>query len=91
MTQKERLRPSFCRVYCFGKNHETGKLILLMRHGFQSRRQIGMEYLEKRHIYSETGIPQSQFTMEAGYYLKLFSDCGYESINWNNKLLPDGA
>jgi hypothetical protein len=66
---------------------------------------IGMEYLEKRHIYSEKGIPQAQFTMEAGYYLKLFSDwrkmffvslgasalSGYETVNWDNKLLPDGA
>ena len=64
-----------------------------------------MEYLEKRHIYSEKGIPQTQFTMEAGYYLKLFSDWrkmffvslgasaqgGYETINWNEKLLPYGA
>jgi hypothetical protein len=62
---------------------------------------IGME----RHIYSEKGIPQAQFTMEAGYYLKLFSDWrkmffvslgasalgGYETVNWDNKLLPDGA
>ena len=66
---------------------------------------IGMEYLEKRHIYREKGIPQSQFTMEAGYYLKLFSDRrkmffvslgasalgGYETVNWNEKLLSDGA
>jgi hypothetical protein len=33
---------------------------------------VGMEYLEKRHIYNEKGIPQAQFTIEAGYYLKLF-------------------
>jgi hypothetical protein len=43
--------------------------------------------------------------MEAGYYLKLFSDRrkmffvslgasalgGYETVNWNEKLLPNGA
>jgi hypothetical protein len=69
------------------------------------RWMIGMEYLEKRHIYNEKGIPQAQFSMEAGYYLKLFSDrrkifsvslgasalAGYETVNWNEKLLPDGA
>jgi hypothetical protein len=66
---------------------------------------IGMECLETRPIYRETGIPQVQFTVEAGYCLKLFSDwrkmffvslgasalMGYETVNWNNKLLSDGA
>jgi hypothetical protein len=66
---------------------------------------FGAEYLEKRHPYKDTNIPQSQFTAEAGYYLKFLSDwsktfffslgasamAGYETINWNNKLLPDGA
>jgi hypothetical protein len=66
---------------------------------------FGAEYLEKRHSYKEISIPQSQFTVDAGYYLKFLSDprktfflsvgasamAGYESINWNDKLLPDGA
>jgi hypothetical protein len=66
---------------------------------------FGAEYLEKRHPYKEITIPQSQFTVDAGYYLKLFSDWrkmffvslgasalgGYETINWNEKFLPDGA
>jgi hypothetical protein len=66
---------------------------------------FGVEYLEKRHPYKEISIPQSQFTVDAGYYLKFLSDprktfflsvgasamAGYESVNWNDKLLPDGA
>ena len=66
---------------------------------------FGVEYLEKRHPYKDTNIPQSQFTVDAWYYLKFLSDwrktfflsfgasamAGYETVNWNNKLLPDGA
>jgi hypothetical protein len=65
----------------------------------------GLEYLEKRHPYKDINIPQSQFTVDAGYYLKFLSDrskafflslgasamAGYETVNWGNKLLPDGA
>ena len=66
---------------------------------------FGVEYLEKRHSYKNLNIPQSQFTVEGGYYLKFLSDwrktffvsigasavAGYETVNWNDKLLPDGA
>lgn len=66
---------------------------------------FGFEYLERRHPYRDIAIPQSQFTVDAGYYLKFLSDwrktffisagasamAGYETINWNNRLLPDGA
>ena len=66
---------------------------------------VGIEFLEKRHIYEDWNIPQAQITIDAGYYLKFYSDWrkmfflslgasamgGYETINWNNKLLPDGA
>jgi len=66
---------------------------------------FGAEYLEKRHTYKDINIPQSQITVDAGYYLKLLSDnrkmlflslgaslvAGYESVNWNKKLLSDGA
>ena len=66
---------------------------------------FGAEYLEKRHTYKDLTIPQSQITVDAGYYLKFLSDkrktffvslgasaiAGYETINWNVKLLPDGA
>ena len=66
---------------------------------------LGVEYLEKRHPYRDTNIPQSQFTVDAGYYLKFLSDrrktvfvsiggsavAGYETVNWNDKVLFDGA
>ena len=66
---------------------------------------FGAEYLEKRHPYRDWSIPQSQFTADAGYYYKFLSDSrktffasvgasvmgGYETINWNEKRLPDGA
>lgn len=66
---------------------------------------VGAEYLEKRHPYRELHIPQSQFTVDAGYYLKFLSDprktffasvgasavAGYETVNRNEKLLYDGA
>jgi len=66
---------------------------------------FGAEYLEKKYAYSNLKIPQSQFTLDAGYYRKFLSDskktffvsigasavAGYETVNWNDKLLPDGA
>lgn len=66
---------------------------------------FGVEYLEKRHPYKETTVPQAQFTVDAGYYLKFLSDprktfflsvgasamAGYETVNWNDKILFDGA
>jgi hypothetical protein len=66
---------------------------------------FGVEYLEKHHPYRNIQIPQSQFTADAGYYLKFLSDRrktfflslgasaigGYETVNRNDKLLPDGA
>ncbi|MDR1097697.1 MAG: conjugal transfer protein TraO [Tannerella sp.] len=66
---------------------------------------FGAEYLEKRYSYKNISIPQSQFTADAGYYLKFLSDwrktfflslgasamAGYETVNWNDKLLSDGA
>jgi len=66
---------------------------------------VGAEYLEKKYPYNELNIPQSQFTVDGGYYHKFLSDnrktffasvgasvmAGYETVNWNKKLLPDGA
>jgi hypothetical protein len=66
---------------------------------------FGAEYLQKKYPYKNMKIPQSQFTVDAGYYLKFLSDsrkavfvaigasvvAGYETINWDSKLLPDGA
>jgi len=67
--------------------------------------KFGLEYLEIKHPYENIIIPQSQFLVDAGYYLNLLSDphktffvsigasviAGYETINWNNKTLFDGS
>jgi hypothetical protein len=70
-----------------------------------NRLVFGAEYLERNYPYKELSLPQSQLTAEAGYYLKFFKACrntmffslgtsvlaGYETINWDKKLLFDGA
>ena len=66
---------------------------------------FGSEFLEKRYEYKYLSLPQSQITVEGGYYLEFLSNGsktvffslgasalgGYETINWNNKHLVDGA
>jgi len=66
----------------------------------------GGEYLQRNYGYGEdTAIPVAQFTAEGGYSQKLLTDArktlfiyggasalaGYESVNWDEKMLPDGA
>jgi len=67
--------------------------------------KFGFDYLEKRYPYKDISIPQAQFTVNAGYFLNVLSDAhktffvsvgvsaigGYETVNWDNKLLFDGA
>lgn len=66
---------------------------------------FGGEYLLKNKPYKEKKIPVAQFTAEGGYYLKVLSDArkmlfvyagasalaGYETVNWGDKVLHDGA
>jgi hypothetical protein len=66
---------------------------------------FGAEYLCKKYSYKDYHIPQAQFTIDGGYYRKFLSDnrktfffsigasamAGYETVNWGEKLLPDGA
>ena len=66
---------------------------------------FGGEYLLKNNPYKDTKIPVAQFTAEGGYYFKILSDArkivfvyagasalaGYESVNWGEKVLPDGS
>ena len=66
---------------------------------------FGGEYLQREYGYSDTTIPVAQFTAECGYYQKLLTDgsktlfvyggvsalAGYESVNWGETLLDDGA
>lgn len=66
---------------------------------------IGAEYLNKDYPYKDQIIPVSKFIGDAGYYFKILSDrrktfflsfgvtasAGYETSNWGEKLLYDGA
>lgn len=67
---------------------------------------FGGEYLQIYRPYGENGrIPIADFTAEAGYNLHLISDysqtfhlyagisalAGYETVNWGETLLSDGA
>lgn len=70
-----------------------------------SRWVFGAEFLQKQLDYSQIQIPVAQFTGEAGYYYSFLSDpsktlllsigasglAGYETSNWGNKTLFDGA
>ena len=65
----------------------------------------GVEYLQTNHGYRNTTIPAAQFTAEGGYYYNFLSDAkkvvffyagasalaGYETVNWGEKTLYDGA
>jgi len=70
-----------------------------------SRWVVGAEFLQKQLDYGEIKIPVAQFTAEGGYYYSFLSDpsktlllsigasalAGYETSNWENKMLYDGA
>ena len=65
----------------------------------------GVEYLQTNHDYRSTTIPTAQFTAEGGFYYNFLSDAkkvvflyagasalaGYETVNWGEKTLYDGA
>ena len=65
----------------------------------------GLDYQIKEYTYESKAIPKAQFTGEVGYFVPFFSDrgknvffsaglsglAGYETTNWNDKLLYDGA
>lgn len=66
---------------------------------------LGGEYLLKNSPYNDVKIPVAQFTAEGGYHFKVLSDArkivflyagvsalaGYETVNWGDKVLYDGA
>ena len=70
-----------------------------------SRWVFGAEFLQKQLDYEQTKIPVAQFMGEGGYYYSFLSDpsktfllsigasglAGYETSNWGNKTLFDGA
>ena len=61
----------------------------------------GLDYQIKEYDYEDESVPKAQFTGELGYFVPVLSDrgrnfCfsalgGFETINWGNKLLHDGA
>lgn len=66
---------------------------------------FGAEYLSRYNPYKGTRIPTVQFTAEGGFYYNFLSDArkifffyigssalaGYETVNWGDKRLYDGA
>lgn len=70
-----------------------------------SKWTFGADYLQVHHPYKATHLPIAQVTAEGGYYRLFLSDdrknvffyigCsalgGYETVNWDRKLLSDGA
>lgn len=66
---------------------------------------FGAEYFQRLYGYRTELIPVAQITAEGGHYFKLLSDpgksvflsfgasvlTGYETLNWGEKMLYDGA
>ena len=66
---------------------------------------VGAEYLCRNYPYKAGSAPVAQFTGEGGYYYKFLADgsktfflyfggsflAGYETVNWGEKRLYDGA
>jgi len=66
---------------------------------------FGAEYLQKQFEYRDAYLPVAQITGEGGHYFKFLSDgsktiffslgtsalAGYETLNWGERLLYDGA
>lgn len=66
---------------------------------------FGGEYLSRYYPYKQGRIPTAQFTAEGGFYYNFLSDArkifflylggsalmGYETVNWGDKVLFDGA
>lgn len=66
---------------------------------------FGAEYLQKQFEYRDMYLPVAQITGEGGHYFKFLSDgsktvffslgasvlTGYETLNWGESLLYDGA
>lgn len=87
-----------------GGNFQVG-LALSRYNRNHSRWLFGADYVKKYYSYKEIAIPKAQFTGEVGYFVPFFSDrgknvffsaglsalAGYETTNWNDRLLYDGA
>ena len=94
----------FAAGECFAQRYLPGqKGIQLMLGGVDDFGSA--DYVKKHYSYKDIAIPKAQFTGEVGYFVPFFSDrgrnvffsaglsalAGYETTNWNCKLLYDGA
>ena len=93
-----------CRRLRFKCDFQVG-LALSRYNRNHSRWLFGADYVKKHYSYKDVAIPKAQFTGEVGYFVPFISDrgknvffsaglsalAGYETTNWNCKLLYDGA
>lgn len=70
-----------------------------------NRWTFGAEYMQRRFQYRNALLPVAQITVEGGHYVKFLSDpsktvflslgasalAGYETLNWGERSLYDGA
>ena len=89
----------------FENGNFTLEMAMTINHKRANQWLFGLEYAKKHFAYREIQIPSETVAFEGGYLLNLFSDAGknvlfntgitavagYETVNRNEKLLPDGA
>lgn len=89
----------------FDNGNFVAHMSMTVNHKRANHWLFGLEYAKKHFAYRDTLIPSETVTFEGGYMLNLFSDAGknvllntgitavagYETVNRNDKILPDGA
>lgn len=89
-----------------GEKRFYGSLALSRYNSNRSRWIFSADYLQRDYRYEKSLIPKAQFIAGIGYYYPVAADrsrntfffslgvsgiVGYETSNWGDKLLPDGA
>lgn len=89
----------------FENGNFTAEMAMTINHKRANYWLFGLEYTKRHFAYRDMQIPSEMVAFEGGYLLNLFSDtgknvllntgitavAGYETVNRNEKLLPDGA
>lgn len=89
----------------FEKGNFTAEVAMTINHRRANHLLFGIEYSKKHFEYTDMKIPSETTIFEGGYMLNLLSDArktvllntgvtaamGYETVNRNKKLLPDGS
>ncbi|WP_436414105.1 conjugal transfer protein TraO [Petrimonas sp.] len=89
----------------FDNGNFVANMAMTVSHKRTNHWFFGLEYAKKHFAYRDTFIPSETVAFEVGYMLNLFSDAGknvllntgitavagYETVNRNEKILPDGA